>query len=132
MRDRFYQPLLFLIKEKYMKENVKFTKVMPTSNSVTAPDSLNILVGAVNKTENILHINTVIWGKAENEWKKLISCGSDLEPSEHKHLYFNIPAECFTSQYWNLNELEEIELYASENRPSENVKGILIFVKNQR
>ena len=113
-----------------MNEYVKFTEVMPTSNSVKQGESLNVLVGAINKTDKPLEISAAIWGKVENEWKKLLSRSYDLAPNEHRHLYFNIPAECFSSKYWQLDEIDEIELHASENCPSENTEGILVFVKN--
>ena len=50
-----------------MNEYVKFTEVMPTSNSVKQGESLNVLVGAINKTDKPLEISAAIWGKVENE-----------------------------------------------------------------
>lgn len=49
------------------------------------------------------------------------------ETKDHAHLYFTIPAGCLLPDFWELNELDELELYISHEEPAQEIEGRLIF-----
>ena len=72
----------------------------------------------------------ILWGKSDNGWKCLSSQDIILKGKEHKHLYFNIPEQCFTPAWWNQSMLEEIELLISDEKPGAYARGVLIFMED--
>ena len=73
-----------------INKTLKCIDVIPSKETVTPGTFLNVLGGVINPGEaNSAKI--ILWGKAENIWKPLLSQEVFLEEKEHRHLYFTIP-----------------------------------------
>ena len=68
-------------------------------------------------------------GRAGGNWRPVASQRAVIEPGEHRHLYFTIPPEAFEPEFWNGEEVEELELTAGEQRPADGAHGTLVFVE---
>ena len=73
-----------------INKTLKFIDVIPSKETVTPGTSLNVLGGVINPGE-AGSAKIILWGKAENIWKPLLSQEVFLEEKEHRHLYFTIP-----------------------------------------
>ena len=112
-----------------INKTLKFIDVIPSKETVTPGTSLNVLGGVINPGE-AGSAKIILWGKAENIWKPLLSQEVFLEEKEHRHLYFMIPPEIFQEEYWGIKNLEEIELLISDMTPENGTPGKLVFIES--
>ena len=112
-----------------INKTLKFIDVIPSKETVTPGTSLNVLGGVINPGEAV-SAKIILWGKAENIWKPLLSQEVFLEEKEHRHLYFTIPPEIFQEEYWGIKNLEEIELLISDMTPENGTPGKLVFIES--
>ena len=106
---------------------LSFIDVIPTKETVSRTESLNILCGVVNDADEIT-TDIRVWGKNNQEWRALVTQKTFIRSQEHKHLYFTLTSEMFSPEYWG-EEVEEIEICVSDRKPKSYARGILIFIE---
>ena len=110
--------------------NIRYIDVIPNSDTAKANSPFNVLGGLINDAKEPVTLPVTLWGKADADWKPIATLQVEMQPEEHKHIYYTIPKECLRPTFWNIDELEELELLTLHEPPAENAKGILIFVEN--
>ena len=106
---------------------LKVAFLIPSSGTAARGEAFNVLAGVENdgpRTECEIRL----WGRAGGNWRPVASQRAVIEPGEHRHLYFTIPPEAFEPEFWNGEEVEELELIAGEQRPADGAHGTLVFV----
>lgn len=111
-----------------MDKKLQFIDAMIPKNSITSKETLFVLGGVINNSDEAVTTRAGLWAKATGEWKCLLSETVEVGAKEHKHLYYNIPSECFRAEYWDTQEIEELEIFISSDRPDAATRGVLVFV----
>ena len=120
---------MIVVKRIMSDRDLKFIDVIPSKETITPGTSLNVLGGVINPGE-AGSAKIILWGKAENIWKPLLSQEVFLEEKGHRHLYLTIPPEIFQEEYWGIKNLEEIELLISDITPENGTPGKLVFIES--
>ncbi len=68
------------------------------------------------------------FGSVGADWRELFAQEKRVEKG-HTHLYFQLPAHCFSAQRWGTVP-EELALLATTGAPSAADRGILLFRSN--
>lgn len=115
-----------------MEANMKTDKLSypglyPSQETAKLGEPFNLLVVAENNQDEDVTLEICVYGKADQKWKKLTSKTCTLSAWNHEHLYFTIPAQCLLPAFWELAELDELELYISHEEPAPEIEGQLIF-----
>ena len=111
-----------------MSEKLTMIPAIPSLKTAVRGKPLNVLGGVVNPRPEALEVTVTLWGRAESEWKALVTRNEVLKGGEHRHLYYAVPAECLEDAFWDGGEIEEIELLFSEEIPSDGDRGVLVFI----
>lgn len=109
-----------------MMDMLSYMDVIPSKESVSRTESLNILSGVANDSEETT-VSISLWGKADKEWKALITQETYVAAHEHKHLYYTLTPEMYSEKVWG-EDVEEIELRVSERMPDEETRGVMVFI----
>ena len=104
-----------------------FIDVIPSKNTITPDESLNILGGAANHGE-ALETDISVWANAGYGWISMITRHFTIEEGEHKHLYFTLTPELLYDKLWE-DEPEEFELIIRDSKPGMKETGVLIFIQ---
>ena len=110
------------------KTGIRYINFNTPGESIAKGEALNLLAGAIGK-EKDMEIIVSVWGRITDEWKELTKYPFMIEAKEHKHMYFHVPGECFTNEFWNTDELEEMEIAVNDEMPKCDEKGLLVFIK---
>ena len=105
---------------------LRFIDVIPARESVGRGQSLNLLGGAANDGGAVT-AEISVWARAEGGWEALLTRREDIGAGEHRHLYYTLGPECFSAERWGA-EIEELELIISDQKPSEDARGRVVFV----
>ncbi|MBR0402717.1 MAG: MerR family transcriptional regulator [Lachnospiraceae bacterium] len=105
---------------------LSFIPAIPAKESVTRGEPLNVLGGAANdgpaRTAEI-----TVWGKADDDWKALLTASEEIAAGEHKHLYYTLTPEMIASASAS-GEVEELELLISDRKPGPGQTGKFVFI----
>jgi len=112
-----------------MSHPIRYIDVIPNSDTARANSPFNVLGGLINDAKETITLPVTLWGKAEADWQPIVTQNVEIQPGEHKHIYYTIPRESMRPAFWHTDELEELELLTHHNPPAGNAKGILIFVE---
>ena len=105
---------------------LRFIGVIPAQESVSRGQSLNLLGGAANDG-GAVSTEVSVWARAEGGWEALLTRRETIGAGEHRHLYYTLGPECFSDARWG-SGIEELELIISDQRPSEDARGRVVFV----
>ena len=111
------------------KEPFRYIDAIPSQECVLPGQNLNLLGGLINRTEAPVTAPVHVWGRIGDDWKSLTSLTVTARPGEHRHVYFTIPGDRFTSSFWQGKTPEDVELRISHRMPEADEKGKLIFVE---
>ena len=103
---------------------------IPSRGETRAGQPLNVLGGVANRLEKPVRCTVTVWGNAGGGWRSIVSKEEIIDPGEHRHVYFTIPGDRLTSDWWGC-ELEELELIVSPFAPGEDEHGALVWIKPQ-
>lgn len=106
---------------------MKYCFLIPSQTSLGLGEKLNVLLGVEPDGEDTFSFR--FWGNIGGEWRELYSETREellKENEPHLHLYFSIPGECFTEEFWG-EVPEELELTAGAH-PMSGVKASLIDI----
>ncbi len=103
-----------------------YIDVIPSKETISRTESLNILCGVANDSEGTT-VSISLWGKADNEWKALITEETVIQDHEHKHLYYTLTPEMYSEKIWG-EDIEELELCVSDRIPRVDDKGVMVFI----
>lgn len=106
---------------------MNYIEVIPAKQSVSRGESLNLLGGVANDGDAII-LDISVWGRVDREWVALDTQRTELAAHEHRHLYFTLETDCFSSERWH-EEIEEIELLIRDKRPGEGDRGRIVFIE---
>lgn len=106
---------------------VRCVGIIPAEQSVCKGQSLNVLVMAISDAAVPVRCNVRVYGSVGTGWVLLTWKDCELSPGEHAHLYLNIPARCFTAEFWNGEEPEELSICPGLTTPSPAEPGVLVF-----
>ncbi len=112
-------------------ETVSFIHPLIPNSTVAENASLFVLGGVVNNTEERFTITATLYARASGDWRSILSQTIDLAPQEHRHLYYNVPANFFQAEEWGLQEIDEVEILISSERPAVEARGALVFVAGE-
>ena len=105
---------------------LSFIPAIPAKESVTRGEPLNVLGGAANdgpaRTAEI-----TVWGRADDDWKALLTASEGIAAGEHKHLYYTLTPEMIASASAS-GEVEELELLISDRKPGPGQTGKFVFI----
>ena len=108
---------------------LKVAFLIPSSGTAARGEAFNVLAGVWKTTSREPSVKSVSGEGAGGNWRPVASQRAVIEPGEHRHLYFTIPPEVFEPEFWNGEEVEELELTAGEQRPADGARGTLVFVE---
>lgn len=108
-------------------KKISYPGLYPSQETAKLGEPFNLLVVAENNHDEDVTLEICVFGKADRKWKKLTSKTCTLPAKDHAHLYFTIPAGCLLPDFWELDELDELELYISHEEPAQEIEGRLIF-----
>ena len=106
---------------------MNYIEVIPAKQSVSRGESLNILGGVANDDEAVT-LDISVWGRVDREWEALATQRTELAAHEHRHLYFTLEPDCFSSGRWH-EEIEEIELLIRDKKPDATDRGRIVFIE---
>ncbi|MBE6037723.1 MAG: hypothetical protein E7218_00770 [Anaerofustis stercorihominis] len=106
---------------------VHYHFLIPSKTQLKKGESLNVLVGVAYKDEEPIYHEFVFYGDDGTGVKKIYSETRIIESGGNPHFYFNIPAECFTAEFWG-EDPEEIFIYISDTSPDKHTDGSMIFI----
>lgn len=106
---------------------MKYIDVIPSKESVSRGESLNLLGGAANDGGAVT-LDIAVWGRTDGDWQALVTRRTEVLANEHKHLYFTLSPECFSAERWG-EEIEEIELRIDDQKPGPQAMGRIVFVE---
>ena len=107
---------------------IEIVGMIPAEQTVREGAPLNVLVMAINSAEREVSQRVGLYGRLEAHWQLLTEKICTFQPMEHAHLYFRIPGDCFTPQFWGTAEpLEELALAAGTATPPDSEQGQLVF-----
>ena len=113
---------------KSNSEAIKCVGLIPAETAVRPGQPLNVLVMAISAAEVPVEQEVRIYGRLAETWRPLTCKLCTLAPGEHAHLYFQIPAACFTPEFWGTAEpVEELVLAAGTELPADSQQGELVF-----
>lgn len=112
-----------------MPHSIRYIDVIPNSDTARANSPFNVLGGLINDEKEPVTLPVTLWGKAENDWQPIATLQVEIQPDEHKHIYYTIPKESMQPAFWRTDELEELELLTHHEQPKPSAKGILIFIE---
>ena len=102
--------------------------ILPAENPAHFGQSLNVLLVVENPTQEALVRRIRFWGSNGGPWRELLlSQPKSFPPESHVHLYFNLPADRFSSDFWGGEAPEELSIAVCENAPTSPNAGILVF-----
>ena len=108
--------------------SIEIFGMIPAEQTVGEGEPLNVLVMAINSAERPVSQRVGLYGRLEEHWRLLVEKVCAFQPMEHAHLYFQIPGDCFTPQFWGTAEpLEELALAAGTETPPDSEQGQLVF-----
>ena len=67
------------------------------------------------------------YGSDGQGWKPIFEKRRSLPEDSHVHLYFTLPAACFSPENWGGRPCEELSIWFGEDTPSEDIPGILLY-----
>lgn len=108
-------------------EKISYPGLYPSQETAKLGEPFNLLVVAENNNDEDVTLEICVFGKADQNWKKLTSKTCTLSARNHEHLYFTIPAQCLLPAFWEPEELDELELYINHEEPAPGTEGQLIF-----
>ena len=108
-------------------DKLSYPGFYPSQETAKLGNPFNILVVAENNQDEDVTLEICVFGKADQKWKKLTSKTCTLSAQNHEHLYFTIPAQCLLPTFWDLDELDELELYVNHEEPEPKIEGQLVF-----
>lgn len=105
---------------------LSFIPAIPAKESVTRGEPLNVLGGAANDGP-ALTAEITVWGRADDDWKALLTASEEIAAGEHKHLYYTLTPEMIASASAS-GEVEELELLISDRKPGPGQTGKFVFI----
>ena len=105
---------------------LSFIPAIPAKESVTRGEPLNVLGGAANDGP-ALTAEITVWGRADDDWKALLTASEEIAAGEHKHLYYTLTPEMIASASAS-GEVEELELLISDRKPGPEQAGKFVFI----
>ena len=106
---------------------IRFLAFIPAENPAKRGQSLNVLLVTENTGDEDLTRTVRFYGSTGDGWRELLAEERDFPAHSHPHLYFNIPAERLSADFWG-EDLDEIALTAGETPPGEKDRGTLVFI----
>ena len=105
---------------------LSFIDVIPSKESLTRGEPLNILGGTANRGP-ALTAKITVWGRADEGWRALLTREEEILAGEHKHLYYTLTPEMLASASGS-GEVEELELLISDREPKPETTGKIVFI----
>ena len=105
---------------------ILYHAVLPAENPAKLGQSLNILLVTENPTERDVSQVVRFYGSLGSGWRELIAEEREFPAHSHPHLYFNIPADRFSSDFWG-EEVEELAIAVGDTFPGPTEQGVLVF-----
>ena len=105
---------------------ILYHAVLPAENPAKAGESLNILLVTENPTEQDVSQVVRFYGNLGSGWRELMAEEREFPAHSHPHLYFNIPADRFSVDFWG-EEVEELAIAAGDTIPGAMEQGVLVF-----
>ena len=105
---------------------LSFIDAIPARTTVRRGESLNLLGGVANGGD-AQAVDICVWANDGRGWKKLMTDRFSLEAGEHRHLYFTLGPEAFSSEMWG-EAPDELELAIRDTQPRED--GVIVFVED--
>ena len=106
---------------------VHYHFLIPSKTRLKKGESLNVLVGIAYEEAVPLYHEFEFCADDGHGMKKLYSQTRLIEPGGNPHFYFNIPARCFSEEFWG-EDPEEILIYIYD-APDRYVHGKMIFIQ---
>ena len=101
--------------------------LIPAENPARAGQALNILLVTENPTDRAFTAPVTLWGSLGEAWRPLLTEERAFPAHSHPHLYFTIPAQRLSPDFWEGREVEELALAAGETAPGPGEPGVLVF-----
>lgn len=105
---------------------IRFHMLIPAEVPARTGQSLNVLLVTENVADEDLSVVIRIYGSLGKEWRELLAEERELPAHSHSHLYFNLPAERLSADFWG-EEVEELSLAAGLRPPGPSEQGTLVF-----
>ena len=105
---------------------IHYHAVLPAENPAKSGQSLNILLVTENPAEREVRQVVRIYGSLGSGWRELIAEEREFPAHSHLHLYFNIPADRLSEDFWG-EEVEELAITAGDVLPGPETQGVLVF-----
>ncbi len=107
---------------------LKYIGVIPSRESISRCESLNLLGGVANDGDAVT-VDISVWGRVDREWVALATQKTALGAHEHKHLYFTLTPDCFSFDRWQ-QDIEDIELCTDHQTPAPEAVGTIVFIED--
>ncbi len=101
--------------------------LIPAENPARAGQALNILLVTENATDQAFTAPVALWGSLGGPWRELLQEEREFPAHSHPHLYFTIPAQRLSPDFWDGQEVDELALAAGETAPDPQEPGVLVF-----
>ena len=105
---------------------ILYHAVLPAENPAKLGQSLNILLVTENPTGQDVREVVRFYGSLGSGWRELVAEEREFPAYSHPHLYFNIPADRFSADFWG-EEVEELAIAAGDALPGPMEQGVLVF-----
>ena len=101
--------------------------LIPAQNPARLGQNLNVLVMAVNHSQDTQSTVIRVFGRVGEAWRELTAKPCTLRGGEHAHIYVTIPAQWLSPAGWEVEKLEELALAAGTAAPGPGVHEKLVF-----
>ncbi len=105
---------------------IRFHMLIPAENPAKAGQSLNILLVTENPDGEDLTRTVRFYGSMGRQWRELLAEERVFPANSHSHLYFNLPAERLSEDFWG-EDVEELAIAAGVSPPEPGERGTLVF-----
>ena len=106
---------------------LKFIGAIPAKTVIGRNEALNLLGGVVNDGP-ACEADICLWANAGDGWRVLATRRLELGSGEHRHLYFTMEPEMFSSARWG-EVPDELELAIRDSEPSPGERGAAVFIE---